>query len=333
MKKMICKILSAVMILSTMMVPSVSADEAVPTASTVLVNGEDIKFDSYNINGNNYFKLRDLAYVLNATEKQLSVGYDEVMNTVSLTSSQPYTIVGGELESLDGDVVEATATNSSILKNGEEVNLQVYLINDSNYFKLRDIGKLFDFGIDWNGEKNIISIDTSKNYISENEGDKVIESTYYSQYQSGDKVEIKGKLLSIEEYRGENGSWDNATLLGHFKDNNDNDWITYLNEDEYGIGHKSDFEKYVGANITISGTYEGYSKKFEKPFISLYTMKSDSNITINGIRKVEELLANGQIPIENEFDPYMGGMSIEWMLKSVTGLIDSIPRVYWTSGI
>lgn len=62
-------------------------------------------------------------------------------------------------------------------------------------------------------------------------------------------------------------------------------------------------------------------------------MKSDSNITINGIRKVEELLANGQIPIENEFDPYMGGMSIEWMLKSVTGLIDSIPRVYWTSGI
>lgn len=328
MKKMICKILSAVMILSTMMVTSVSADEAVPTASTVLVNGEDIKFDSYNINGNNYFKLRDLAYVLNATEKQFSVGYDEVMNTVSLTSSQPYTIVGGELDSVDGDVVEATATNSSILKNGEEVNLQVYLINDSNYFKLRDIGKLFDFGIDWNGEKNIISIDTSKNYISENEGDKVIESTYYSQYQSGDKVEIKGKLLSIEEYRGENGSWDNATLLGHFKDNDDNDWITYLNEDEYGIGHKSDFEKYVGANVTISGTYEGYSKKFKNPFISLYTMKSDSNIAINGIRKVEELLANGQIPIENEFDPYMGGMSIEWMLKNVKHYLEYIKSGY-----
>lgn len=333
MKKMICKILSAVMILSTMVATSVSADEAIPTASTVLVNGEDIKFDSYNIDGNNYFKLRDLAYVLNATEKQFSVGYDEVMNTVSLTSSQPYTIVGGELENVDGDVVEATATNSSILKNGEEVNLQVYLINDSNYFKLRDIGKLFDFGVDWNGEKKIISIDTSKNYISENEGDKVIESTYYSQYQSGDKVEIKGKLLSIEEYRGENGSWDNAALLGHFKDNDDNDWITYLNKDEYGIGHKSDFEKYIGANVTILGTYEGYSKKFENPFISLYTMKSDSNIAVNGIRKVEELLANGQPPIENEFDPYMGGMSIEWMLDSVTELIDSIPRVYWTSGI
>lgn len=333
MKKMICKILSAVMILSTMVATSVSADEAIPTASTVLVNGEDIKFDSYNIDGNNYFKLRDLAYVLNATEKQFSVGYDEVMNTVSLTSSQPYTIVGGELENVDGDVVEATATNSSILKNGEEVNLQVYLINDSNYFKLRDIGKLFDFGVDWNGEKKIISIDTSKNYISENEGDKVIESTYYSQYQSGDKVEIKGKLLSIEEYRGENGSWDNAALLGHFKDNDDNDWITYLNKDEYGIGHKSDFEKYIGANVTILGTYEGYSKKFKNPFISLYTMKSDSNIAVNGIRKVEELLANGQPPIENEFDPYMGGMSIEWMLDSVTELIDSIPRVYWTSGI
>ena len=90
----------------------------------------------------------------------------------------------------------------------------------------------------------------------------------------------------------------------------------------------SDFEKYIGANVTISGIYEGYSKKFEKPFISLYTMKSDSNITINGIRKVEELLANGQIPIENEFDPYMGGMSIEWMLKSVKHYLECIKSGY-----
>jgi hypothetical protein len=68
MKKMICKILSAIMILTSVTAISVSADEAVPTTSTVLVNGNNIKFDSYNINGNNYFKLRDLAYVLNTTE-------------------------------------------------------------------------------------------------------------------------------------------------------------------------------------------------------------------------------------------------------------------------
>ena len=136
MKKMICKILSAIMILTSVTAISVSADEAVPTTSTVLVNGNNIKFDSYNINGNNYFKLRDLAYVLNTTEKQFSIGYNEVLNTVSLTSRQPYIAVGGEMEIGDGDNVQTEPTSSTILKNGEVVQLQAYLIDDSNYFKL-----------------------------------------------------------------------------------------------------------------------------------------------------------------------------------------------------
>ena len=46
MKKMICKILSAIMILTSVTAISVSADEAVPTTSTVLVNGNNINFDS-----------------------------------------------------------------------------------------------------------------------------------------------------------------------------------------------------------------------------------------------------------------------------------------------
>jgi len=44
-----------------------------PTASDVLVNGEIIAFDAYNISDSTYFKLRDIAYVLNGTEKQFEV--------------------------------------------------------------------------------------------------------------------------------------------------------------------------------------------------------------------------------------------------------------------
>jgi hypothetical protein len=47
-------------------VPS-TPQSASPTSSTVLVNGKNVAFDAYNINGNNYFKLRDLAYTLNGT--------------------------------------------------------------------------------------------------------------------------------------------------------------------------------------------------------------------------------------------------------------------------
>lgn len=326
MKKMICKILSAIMILTSVTAISVSADEAVPTTSTVLVNGNNIKFDSYNINGNNYFKLRDLAYVLNTTEKQFSIGYNEVLNTVSLTSRQPYIAVGGEMEIGDGDNVQTEPTSSTILKNGEVVQLQAYLIDDSNYFKLRDIGELLDFSVEWNGEENSISIDTSKSYVSENEGDKVTEGTYYSQYKTGEFVEITGKLVSIEKIKEVISTSDNDVWLGCLKNAENTEWMVCLNVEEYGIGHKSDFEGCLYSDVKISGIYEGYSKTYEKPVITLYAMTCSNGNSVNGIRKVEEILNNGQIPIESEFDPYVGGMSIEYMSKEMQYHLRGIKR-------
>lgn len=326
MKKMICKILSAIMILTSVTAISVSADEAVPTTSTVLVNGNNIKFDSYNINGNNYFKLRDLAYVLNTTEKQFSIGYNEVLNTVSLTSRQPYIAVGGEMEIGDGDNVQTEPTSSTILKNGEVVQLQAYLIDDSNYFKLRDIGELLDFSVEWNGEENSISIDTSKSYVSENEGDKVTEDTYYSQYKTGEFVEITGKLVSIEKIKEVISTSDNDVWLGCLKNAENTEWMVCLNVEEYGIGHKSDFEGCLYSDVKISGIYEGYSKTYEKPVITLYAMTCSNGNSVNGIRKVEEMLNNGQIPIESEFDPYVGGMSIEYMSKEMKYHLRGIKR-------
>lgn len=326
MKKMICKILSAIMILTSVTAISVSADEAVPTTSTVLVNGNNIKFDSYNINGNNYFKLRDLAYVLNTTEKQFSIGYNEVLNTVSLTSRQPYIAVGGEMEIGDGDNVQTEPTSSTILKNGEVVQLQAYLIDDSNYFKLRDIGELLDFSVEWNGEENSISIDTSKSYVSENEGDKVTEDTYYSQYKTGEFVETTGKLVSIEKIKEVISTSDNDVWLGCLKNAENTEWMVCLNVEEYGIGHKSDFEGCLYSDVKISGIYEGYSKTYEKPVITLYAMTCSNGNSVNGIRKVEEILNNGQIPIESEFDPYVGGMSIEYMSKEMQYHLRGIKR-------
>lgn len=44
---------------------------AKPTSSTVLINGKSFSFEAYNINGSNYFKLRDIAKALNDTENSL----------------------------------------------------------------------------------------------------------------------------------------------------------------------------------------------------------------------------------------------------------------------
>ncbi|MBE6913811.1 MAG: hypothetical protein E7472_02610 [Ruminococcaceae bacterium] len=140
---------------------------ALPTTSKVLVNGAEVSFDAYNINGNNYFKLRDLAYVLNGTQKQFEVTWDGKANAIGLIPGKAYTAVGAELAAGDGVSKTALACNSAIYINGKPVTLTAYNINGNNYFKLRDIGTTFNFDVSWDGVNKVISIDTSKGY-SEN---------------------------------------------------------------------------------------------------------------------------------------------------------------------
>ena len=47
------------------------------------VDGKYVDCERYNIDGANYFKLRDLACLLNGTGSQFSVGYDAATATVS----------------------------------------------------------------------------------------------------------------------------------------------------------------------------------------------------------------------------------------------------------
>jgi hypothetical protein len=137
---------------------------AKPTASAVLINGTKVAFEAYNINDNNYFKLRDLAAALAGTEKQFDVGWDGAANAISLTSGQAY--AAGIITGKAAGNKTATATTSKILIDGKEVAFTAYNIDDNNYFKLRDIGEAFDFRVDWDGAANTITLDTGLSYAA-----------------------------------------------------------------------------------------------------------------------------------------------------------------------
>jgi hypothetical protein len=124
----------------------------------VLVNGDNIAFDAYNIGGNTYFKLRDIAYVLNGTEKQFAVSWDAAAGSIALNSGQAYAAVGGELAGKEQGNKQAVPASSKLILNGKEISLDAYNIKDSNYFKLRDIGEALDFEVNWDGAKNTIVI-------------------------------------------------------------------------------------------------------------------------------------------------------------------------------
>ena len=132
-----------------------------PTSSAVLVNGKEIRFDAYLINDNNYFKLRDLAYALRGTEKQFSIDYDSDTDTILLTSGARYIPNGSEMTSKSPETKNPVISPQKVLIDGEEINFTAYNIGGSNYFKLRDIGETFDFGVDWDEVMNVIVINTN----------------------------------------------------------------------------------------------------------------------------------------------------------------------------
>ena len=135
-----------------------------PTASTVYVNGAAKDFEAYNIGGANYFKLRDLAFVLDGTEKQFEVGYDEATKTITLTTGQPYTPVGGEMAPGDGTSKTALPTPSSIYCDKILLDLIVYNIGGANFFKLRDLMEVIDVFVGYDEATRAITLDTSKGY-------------------------------------------------------------------------------------------------------------------------------------------------------------------------
>jgi uncharacterized repeat protein (TIGR02543 family) len=135
---------------------------AMPTTSTVLVDGMPREFEAYNIKGNNYFKLRDLAQAVNNTVRNFEVTWDGINNAINLLSNTPYTPVGGELAKGDGQPKTAVLSTSAIYKDGKEIYPTAYNINGNNYFKLRDIAEAFGIGVTWDGVTNTIGINTTE---------------------------------------------------------------------------------------------------------------------------------------------------------------------------
>lgn len=170
-KSMITKVfsffLAVTLMVGVLITPAFAASaakSATPTASKIIVNGNVLSFDAYTIEGNNYFKLRDLAKVVSGTGKQFEITWDGSKNAINLVSAKAYTAVGGELNKGDGVAKSATLSTAKIYKDGSEVKLTAYTINGNNFFKLRDVAQLFDIGITWDAASSTIGIDTSISY-------------------------------------------------------------------------------------------------------------------------------------------------------------------------
>lgn len=167
MKKRWMSLLVAIVILSSTISIAGGADIETATVSQnkIFVDGIEQSISAYMIEGNNYFKLRDFAAIVNGTEKQFQVEWDQINQAIRMTSEMPYTLVGGELFVGDDHSQTAYATTSAIYLDGEQIAFTGYNIAGNNYFKLRDMAKRFDIGVEYDGKTGQVQIMTDRSYI------------------------------------------------------------------------------------------------------------------------------------------------------------------------
>ena len=124
--------------------------EATPQA--LKVDGEVKETEVYSINDANYFKLRDMAMLLNGTAAQFGVDYDNATRTVSIRTGEAYTPVGGELATGVDQSASARRSTQTVTVDGAICKLIAYNIGGNNFFGLRDLGEALGFDVDYDAE-------------------------------------------------------------------------------------------------------------------------------------------------------------------------------------
>lgn len=142
---------------------------AVESDVKLLVDGVLKEFQGYALldaqgNQTNYLKLRDVAAVLNGTPAQYQVSWDGAINIIM---GSAYTPNGSEFQTIfSGEqIYEINQSVTNI--QGDAVDIDAIVLKDGagsgyTYYKLRDLGELIGFRVDWNQQSQLIEVDSSK---------------------------------------------------------------------------------------------------------------------------------------------------------------------------
>ena len=157
MKKLLAFFMTAVMVCS-MGVTTAFGATAKASQDKVAVNGQQVKMQAYNINGYNYFKLRDVAQVMNGTPATFQVGWDAAKQLIVLELGKAYSGSSDVGKAAVTGTKTANPGNGDVLIGGKVVHLSAYNIDGYNYFKLRDLGEAAGFEVGWDAGQKCVNV-------------------------------------------------------------------------------------------------------------------------------------------------------------------------------
>ena len=139
------------------------------TSARIYLNDDTVTITGYEIGGNNYFKLRDLAYALKDTTSCFDLAWNAGVNRVEVYTQRPYAGDAPE-NSWSNRTVQAVPASAELSVDGRTVSVTAYEINGNNYYKLRDMGELLSFSTEWLEESGSICIYTLDEHTRMAEG-------------------------------------------------------------------------------------------------------------------------------------------------------------------
>lgn len=146
-----------------------------PAQVRVSLNGTVITLSGCLCESNNYIRIRDIAMLLNGTEAQFDFGPWSLLLT-----STPYTPTGVEYTPIQlqaGDMYSKTTFDyvpvtpeyyQFLQDNPTDYDsmdhADAFVFGGNNFVKLRDIAKVLDFYVGWDGATGTVVIDPSRGY-------------------------------------------------------------------------------------------------------------------------------------------------------------------------
>lgn len=217
-KKRVSIILSLIFIITSVLGNLSYADTSIvaqKNESKLLVNGHTVSVDAYNINGNNYFKLRDVAIMLNNTERQFDVSWDVKKQQLAITKGKAY---GSDMTLSNGGnkTKKAYFRLSNIALDGESIVLAAFNIDGNNYFKLRDLSEKIKFSSEWNQSLQAIEVN-SGNVTYDNTVNKAEQNTV-SSIKPWDYAKKLGRGVDVDWSKTKDGrKYYNEQAVKDFK--------------------------------------------------------------------------------------------------------------------
>ncbi|MBQ9314372.1 MAG: stage II sporulation protein P [Clostridia bacterium] len=288
---LICEIL----IILSFTVVFASDFHIVKSPQAVSVDGSIKDFEVYNIDGNNFFKLRDIAFVLNGTNSQFSVTYDEAKKVIETIKGEAYNLNGSEMKIGIDNSSSAVKSSQTLNINGQENDLLAYNIAGNNFFKLRDLASALDFLVDYNETTNTVVIESKKNSPIAN-----ITNLFIKNYNDTVYVEITSDnpILSYKDFSI--FEEENNRIVLDISDSNIKTANNQIDVNQGGIkkirigNQGGNLNRFV-LDLESSTTYKVFQSNDKQ---TMYIVLSD-NISFNEITGESDIISEPNIPETN----------------------------------